>query len=227
MEDVLRITIASCLSRPAGDDHPDIVPLAGLDCIVQVSDALVRQIPVRGVVRPAIRVRVPVVPEDSHQADQVGRGKLRLKVEAIVALEVAGPPVDPVEGDRLTRCWVDQVGPVNPQPGGSSCQALFTQLRISRDGIDQTGCIFSNNLTLHYWLRPIEGVQFRFDNFGSHFIRVQIFQIDFSTLLLILSAFKYFRLILKRPNEHFSISFSHYHAIETVVHQLRKDRGTS
>ena len=27
---------------------------------------------------------------------------------------------------------------------------------------------------LHYWLRPIEGVQFRFDNFGSHFIRVKI-----------------------------------------------------
>ena len=81
--------------------------------------------------------------------------------------------------------------------------------------------------TLHYWLRPIEGVQFRFDNFGSHFIRVQIFQIDFSTLLLILSAFKYFRLILKRPNEHFSISFSHYHAIETFVQQLRKEKGTS
>ena len=78
-----------------------------------------------------------------------------------------------------------------------------------------------------YWLRPIEGVQFGFDNFDSHFIRVQIFQIDFSTLLLILSASKYFRLILKGPNEHFSSSFSHYHAIETVVHQLRKDRGTS
>jgi len=80
---------------------------------------------------------------------------------------------------------------------------------------------------MHYWLRPIEGVQFRFDNFGSHFIRVQIFQIDFSTLLLILSASKYFRLILKGPNEHFSSFFSHYHAIETVVHQLRKERGTS
>ena len=80
---------------------------------------------------------------------------------------------------------------------------------------------------LHYWLRHIEGVQFRFDNFGSHFIRVQIFQIDFSTLLLISSASKYFRLILEGPNEHVSISFSHYHAIETVVHQLRKDREAS
>ena len=80
---------------------------------------------------------------------------------------------------------------------------------------------------LHYWLRAIEGVQFRFDNFSSHFIRVQIFQIDFSTLPLILSAFKYFRMILKRPNEHFSISFSHYHAIETLVQQLRKEKGTS
>ena len=42
--------------------------------------------------------------------------------------------------------------------------------------------------TMHYWLRPFEGVQFRFDNLGSHFIRLQIFQIDLSTLLLILSA---------------------------------------
>ena len=31
--------------------------------------------------------------------------------------------------------------------------------------------------TLHYWLRPFEGVQFRFDNLGSHFILVQIFHI--------------------------------------------------
>ena len=46
-------------------------------------------------------------------------------------------------------------------------------------------------------------------------------------MLLISSASKYFRLILEGPNEHVSISFSHYHAIETVVHQLRKDRGTS
>ena len=37
--------------------------------------------------------------------------------------------------------------------------------------------------TLHYWLRPIEGVQFRFDNLVFHFIRVQIFQIDFLPLI--------------------------------------------
>ena len=80
---------------------------------------------------------------------------------------------------------------------------------------------------LHYWLRPIEGVQFRFDNFGSHFIRVQIFQIDFSTLLLILSAYKYFRLILKRPNEHIWISVWNFHAQETFVKQFRKEKGTS
>ena len=47
--------------------------------------------------------------------------------------------------------------------------------------------------TLHYWLRPIESGQLRFQNFASHFIFVQIFQIDFSTLLLILSASNYFR----------------------------------
>ena len=36
---------------------------------------------------------------------------------------------------------------------------------------------------LHYWLRPIKGVHFRFANFASHFIRVQIFQIDFPLIL--------------------------------------------
>ena len=43
---------------------------------------------------------------------------------------------------------------------------------------------------LHYRLSSIKGVRFRFANFASHFIRVQIFQIDFS---LILSTSKYFR----------------------------------
>ena len=85
----------------------------------------------------------------------------------------------------------------------------------------------SSQSTFHYGLRPIEGVQFRFDNFDSHFIRVQIFQIDFSTLLLILSAYKYFRLILKRPNEHFSISVWHFHAKETFMKQFMKEKRTS
>ena len=80
---------------------------------------------------------------------------------------------------------------------------------------------------MHYWLRPIDRGQFRFFNFGSHFIRIQIFQIYFSTLPLILSASKYFRLILKRPNEHFSISSCHFHAKETFVKQFRKEKGTS
>ena len=43
---------------------------------------------------------------------------------------------------------------------------------------------------VHYWLRPIERGKLVFRNFTSHFIRVQIFQIDFA---LILSASKYFR----------------------------------
>ena len=54
-----------------------------------------------------------------------------------------------------------------------------------------------------------------------------IFQIDFSTLPLILSAYKYFRSILKRPNEHISISESHYHYIETFSKYLRKEIRTS
>ena len=36
---------------------------------------------------------------------------------------------------------------------------------------------------LHYWLRSIKGGQFRLVNFASHFIRVQIFQIDFPLIL--------------------------------------------
>ena len=46
--------------------------------------------------------------------------------------------------------------------------------------------------TLHYRLRSIKEVQFGFAHFVSHFIRVQIFQIEFP---LILSASKYFRWI--------------------------------
>ena len=62
---------------------------------------------------------------------------------------------------------------------------------------------------LHYRLRPIKECQFRFANFASHFIRIQIFQIDFP---LILSASKYFRqismsfYICMGRNELFSIS---------------------
>ena len=37
--------------------------------------------------------------------------------------------------------------------------------------------------TLHYWLRPIERGKLVFRNFTSHFIRVQIFQIDFHLIL--------------------------------------------
>ena len=59
---------------------------------------------------------------------------------------------------------------------------------------------------MHYWLRPIGSGQLVFQNFASIFIFIQIFQIDFSTLPFILSASNYFRYILSRRNEHFSIS---------------------
>ena len=52
---------------------------------------------------------------------------------------------------------------------------------------------YSKVQAVHYRLRPIESVQFRLDNLGSHFIRVQIFQIDFLLTPSILSASKYFR----------------------------------
>ena len=47
-------------------------------------------------------------------------------------------------------------------------------------------------LTLHYGKVSMGGATFRILNFASHFIRVQIFQIDFP---LIISASKYFRQI--------------------------------
>ena len=37
--------------------------------------------------------------------------------------------------------------------------------------------------SMHYRLRPIKEGQFRLVNFASHFIRVQIFQIDFPLIL--------------------------------------------
>ena len=48
------------------------------------------------------------------------------------------------------------------------------------------------NTTLHYGKVSMGGATFRILNFASHFIRVQIFQIDFP---LIISASKYFRQI--------------------------------
>ena len=63
---------------------------------------------------------------------------------------------------------------------------------------------------VHYRLRSIEGGQFRLVNFASHFIRVQIFQIDFP---LILSVSKYFRWIslsfsiCRGQNKHFSMNY--------------------
>ena len=57
--------------------------------------------------------------------------------------------------------------------------------------------------SMHYRLRPIKWGQFRFSNFPSHFISVQIFQIDLSTLPLILSVSKYFRYAFRTRNESF------------------------
>ena len=54
----------------------------------------------------------------------------------------------------------------------------------------QMACTRRGIVTLHYRLSSIKGVPFRFANFASHFISVQIFQVDFP---LILSAYKYFR----------------------------------
>ena len=65
---------------------------------------------------------------------------------------------------------------------------------------------------MHSSLKPIKSSQLGFQNNASHFFFIQIFQIDFSTLPLILSASNYFRYIFlsfyicRGQNEHFSIN---------------------
>ena len=63
--------------------------------------------------------------------------------------------------------------------------------------------LMTTTKTVHYRLRPIKRGQFRFSNFPSHFISVQIFQINFSTLPLILFVSKYFRYVFRTRNEIF------------------------
>ena len=62
--------------------------------------------------------------------------------------------------------------------------------------------------TLHYRLRLIESGNQRFLNFASHFICLQIFQIDFSAKRLILSASKYSRYILGDEMHNYSLELS-------------------
>ena len=60
-------------------------------------------------------------------------------------------------------------------------QASAKQYRSETNILGQK--VLKSAQTLHYWLRPIRGVHFGFANFASHFIRVQIFQIDFPLIL--------------------------------------------
>ena len=55
---------------------------------------------------------------------------------------------------------------------------------------------------LPYWFRPIESGQLGFWNLTSHFIFIQIFQRDFSTLPLILTVSNYYRYICWGQNEY-------------------------
>ena len=64
---------------------------------------------------------------------------------------------------------------INGKPEG--CQTL--RLCLS-DSMEISG---SQTIPLHYRLSSIKGVRFRFANFASHFIRVQIFQIYFPLIL--------------------------------------------
>ena len=73
---------------------------------------------------------------------------------------------------------------------------------------------------MHSWLRPIDRGQFRFSNLGSHFIFVQIFQIDCSTFIRI----QIFQIHFEGMKWTF-VDF--YDAMETFVKQLRKEKDTS
>ena len=55
---------------------------------------------------------------------------------------------------------------------------------------------------LPYWFRPIESGQLGFWNLTSHFIFIQIFQRDFSTLPLILTVSNYYTYICWGQNEY-------------------------
>ena len=63
------------------------------------------------------------------------------------------------------------------------------QLRIEEHNLNESQ-VAEEVLPFHYGKVSMGGATFRILNFASHFIRVQIFQIDFP---LILSASKYFR----------------------------------
>ena len=56
-------------------------------------------------------------------------------------------------------------------------------LFVDEDDLPFDGVNIKENSTMHYRIRPIEGGQFRLVNFASHFICVQIFQIDFPLIL--------------------------------------------
>ena len=80
--------------------------------------------------------------------------------------------------------------------------------------------------SMHYRLRPIEGIHFRFANFAPHFIRVQIFQIDFLLTPSILSASKYFRYSCRGQNELFSVSLSVIIVRWKNLNYCRRKKGT-
>ena len=89
----------------------------------------------------------------------------------------------------------------------TSCRMMFgNNLENTKENLQLRNSAIQH--PLHYWLRPIESVRFRFDNLGSHFIRVQIFQIDFLLTPSILSASKYFRYSCRGQNELFLVSLS-------------------
>ena len=65
---------------------------------------------------------------------------------------------------------------------------------------------------MHYRLRPIERRQQESWNFISHFMHIQIFQMEISSLSLILTAPKYSRQICRGRNKHILISLFNFTA---------------
>ena len=81
----------------------------------------------------------------------------------------------------------------------------------------------SKRTPMHYRLRPMERRAQEFRNFVSHFIHIQIFQMEISSLSLILIAPKYSRQIYRGRNEHILIFLFNF----TAKYKKKRDELNS
>ena len=153
----------------------------------------------------------------------------RLKIEIGVGRDCCGPRENheserlclfeaPISSDSVEKMEAELMNILHQvkQAGGSASLTFTTtggkfkaKLEVQLGAPSSTSSGLSPSL--HYGKVSMGGATFRFLNFASHFIRVQIFQIDFP---LIISASKYFRqislsfYICRGQNEQPAISIS-------------------